>query len=72
MDEKLHQSWLYIPNSVGLSWLEVGYIKHCLKWGGLGEEQEQEQEQQQEKKHDFMAHLASWSELSRVSATKSN
>ena len=30
-------------------------------WGGS--EQEQEQEQQEQEKHDFKAHLASWSEL---------
>ena len=40
-----------------------------LEWGGS---EQQEQQQQEQEKHDFKAHLASWSELelARVWAKK--
>ena len=46
LDEEFLSRWLYIPNFVGPSWLEVGWIKHWIEWGGSEQEQEQE-------KHDF-------------------
>ena len=57
---KISSIWPYIQNFVVLSWWEVGWIKHCLEWGGSAEQEEQQE------KYDFKAHIAGWSELARV------